>query len=270
MTKMLDPDVIDPVKLTATHAAKTPSPAGQLDLTKETLAPAGESGRGQKKPSGAMKTGALLLAPAILAAVGVGAFRSREHAREVEVSQLHEELAEARSAEAHVKQQLQNALAERGSLEKELKEALAEAKTAHRGEQAAKAVLKFLQDNLLLAMGNPTGWDKNGLGKEATLREAIDAAEAKAAAGFSDQPVVEASVREILGAAYLDLGDAHRAIQHYERALELREADLGADHPCTGDCRNQLAVAYRHAGRADDASRLFEVRPDKIKTGDSN
>lgn len=270
MTKTLEPDVIDPAQLTAAHAASAPPHDGQLDLTNETIASAGECNNGPKRPSAAMKMGAMLLVPAILAVAGVGAFRSREHARAAEVEQLHDELAKARNEETQVKQKLQDALAERVALEKELKEALAEVKTSRRNEQATKAVLRFLQDNLLLAMGNPTGWDKNGLAKEATLREAIDAAEAKAAAGLTDQPVVEASVREILGAAYLDLGDAHRAIGHYERALALREADLGADHPCTGDCRNQLAVAYRHAGRGDDASRLFEVHPEKTKSGAAN
>ena len=270
MAKTLEPDVIDPAQLTAPHAASALSNDGQLDLANETIVSAGECNNGPKRPSAAMKMGAMFVVPAILAVAGVGAFRSREHARVAEVEQLQEELAKARNEETQVKQKLQDALAERSSLEKELKEALTEAKTALRNEQASKAVLKFLQDNLLLAMGNPTGWDKNGLAKEATLREAIDAAEAKAAASLTGQPVVEASVREILGAAYLDLGDAHRAIRHYERALALREADLGSDHPCTGDCRNQLAVAYRHAGRGDDASRLFEVRPEKNKSGPAN
>lgn len=42
----------------------------------------------------------------------------------------------------------------------------------------------------------------------------------------------------------------------------MRESMLGDDHPDTDICRNQLAVAYRLAGRSDDASRLYDQNPD--------
>ncbi len=66
----------------------------------------------------------------------------------------------------------------------------------------------------------------------------------------------------MLGLAYLNVGDAARAVQEYERALALREAVQGDNHPETASCRNQLAIAYRIAGRTDQASRLFQLNPD--------
>ena len=85
--------------------------------------------------------------------------------------------------------------------------------------------------------------------------------ETKIGGAFADRPLSEASIRQIFGATYLDMGETAQAIRQYERALVLREAELGPDHADTGDCRNQLAVAYRRAGRADEASRLFHQTP---------
>jgi hypothetical protein len=54
------------------------------------------------------------------------------------------------------------------------------------------------------------------------------------------------------------LGEAAQAVKQYERALALREAMQGASQPDTSACRNQLAVAYRIAGRAAEGARLFD------------
>ena len=86
-------------------------------------------------------------------------------------------------------------------------------------------------------------------------------AESQVAETFADRPLAEASVREMLGLAYLNLGDAAQAVKQYERALALREAMQGVNHPDTAACRNQLAVAYRLAGRTAEAGRLFDRNP---------
>jgi tetratricopeptide (TPR) repeat protein len=70
--------------------------------------------------------------------------------------------------------------------------------------------------------------------------------------------LAEASIRETLGSTYLDLEEPAPAVKQLERALALREAMLGDDHPATLACRNKLAVAYRRAGRPADASRLYD------------
>jgi tetratricopeptide (TPR) repeat protein len=150
---------------------------------------------------------------------------------------------------------------------KELHQVQEEAREARRSEEETKAVLNFLK-NTLLAAGRPGGstlekafW-AGGQGKDVTLRKALDAAEAQVAKSFTEQPNAEASVREILGLAYLNLGDATQAIKEYERALELREASQGDTSTDTASCRNQLAIAYRLAGRPADAARQFDRNPD--------
>ena len=42
----------------------------------------------------------------------------------------------------------------------------------------------------------------------------------------------------------------------HEQTLAARERTLGPDHPSTLQSRNNLAIAYRDAGRGDDARRL--------------
>jgi tetratricopeptide (TPR) repeat protein len=146
-------------------------------------------------------------------------------------------------------------------------------KEAKRSEQELKAIIAFLKSKLL-ATGRPgdislpkafwygTQGKDVTVRKGLTLRQAVDEAESKIAEVFADRPTAEASVREILGLAYLNLGAAKEAVQQFERAFELREAVQGDNASETADCRNQLAVAYRLAGRHDEASRLFHHKPD--------
>ena len=65
---------------------------------------------------------------------------------------------------------------------------------------------------------------EGGLGEDATIRKAIDAAEPKIAAAFKDQPVVEAAVRDVLGMTYYHLGEPSLAIHQDERQETLRSA----------------------------------------------
>ena len=138
-------------------------------------------------------------------------------------------------------------------------------KAAQRSAEETKAVLAFVK-NKLLSAGRPgdvslaEAFRAGGQGKDVTLRKAVDAAEPQIAEAFADRPLGEASVREMLGSTYLNLGEPARAVTQYERAFALREA-IGINDPDTADCRNQLAVAYRLAGRSADASRLFDYNP---------
>ena len=100
-----------------------------------------------------------------------------------------------------------------------------------------------------------------GQGKDVTLRKAVDTAEPQVAAAFADRPLAEASIRELLGMAYLNVGEAARAVKQYERALALREAMHGVNHPDTADCRNKLAVAYRLAGQSGRGRPAVRPKP---------
>jgi hypothetical protein len=203
----------------------------------------------------------VLLAAATVAStsLAVWGMRAEKQAQAAE-QQAVDERNHARKAEEEAKHQRDKAL-EAGKATTEQREQARKAEEAARlSEQDTKAVLAFLEDNLLSA-GHAMGWGGNGQSKDLKLREAVDAAEAKIAETFADRPLVEASLREALGSTYLDLGEATQAVKQLERALALREAVLGADHASTGDCRNKLAVAYRLAGLTSEAGHLYDQNP---------
>lgn len=260
MTQTLAPKTSVPMNRADANAQAPLAADIQVDLISSAIKSPAAGKLARAKPIGMLVMAAWLV-PATLVGAGatiVGFQNSGENAKAV---QALEERDAARDAEARAKRKLEDMMAEQRAIKKERDRALAAEKAARRAEQNAKAVLTFLESKLLPATGNPESWAADGLGKEVTLLAAVKAAEAKAAGTFSDRPLVEASIREILGAAYLGLGEAEPAIEQYERALALRNAELGPDDPATGDCRNQLAVAYRRAGRADDTSGLFDTKP---------
>jgi hypothetical protein len=102
-------------------------------------------------------------------------------------------------------------------------------------------VLGFLKEDVLAA-ARPEG-QEGGLGTDVTVRKAVDQAEPKIVARFQDQPIIEADVRDTLGTTYLYLGEPPLAIRQYDRALKLRRARLGPDHPDTLTSRHNLAEA---------------------------
>jgi serine/threonine protein kinase/tetratricopeptide (TPR) repeat protein len=121
--------------------------------------------------------------------------------------------------------------------------------------QAQKAV-GFLQD-FVLAAARPKG-QQGGLGVDASIRAAIDAAEPRIGDRFRDSPMAEAAVRHSLGATYHCLGLPKQAATQFARALELRRSALGDDHALTLASMNGLALAYQAAGRLRDALPLLE------------
>jgi tetratricopeptide (TPR) repeat protein len=145
------------------------------------------------------------------------------------------------------------ALAESREEKKKTEAALAESKESLR---RAEAVLTFLTDDVLAAT-RPEG-QQGGLGKDVTVRKAIDAAEPKIAGAFRDQPLVEAEIRHTMGVTYWFLDEIPLAIRQIERAQELLESKLGPDHPNTLVNRTYLANVYLDAGRTEEAVRLNE------------
>jgi serine/threonine protein kinase len=163
---------------------------------------------------------------------------------------------QARTAEQAAVDERNRALTAEGEAKEQRDKAVAAEKATKRSEEDTKAVLDFFQDKVLSA-GRPEG-QEGGLGNQVTLRKAVDAAEPEIAKKFADRPLVEASIRNTLGLTYWFLGDSPHAIKQHERALPLREAKLGPDHPHTLTSRLNLALAYWSAGRTVDAIRLHE------------
>ena len=145
-----------------------------------------------------------------------------------------------------------------------------QAARAYRAEQAAKeekdsaeAMLKFFLDNVIAA-GRP-----ETLGKDVTLRQAIDAAESQIAKTFQDRPLLETSIRKKLGSTYNILGEPALAVQQLELAMALAQEKLGPEHPLTISALDTLGGAYIDAGKPEKILPFFEevFRLRKAKLG---
>jgi serine/threonine protein kinase len=172
-----------------------------------------------------------------------------EHAAKQEAVKAAAAAKEARDAEAEQRRQ---AVAERNR-------AVGAEKEAREQAAIATAVNAFLQQDLLRQADSSEQADRGFTAEpKLTLREALDRAAAKIGDRFKGQPLVDAAVREAIGAAYVGVGEARRAASHLERSRALRQEALGPDHPDTLTSMNNLALAYLHAGRLDKAVPLFE------------
>jgi serine/threonine protein kinase/tetratricopeptide (TPR) repeat protein len=149
--------------------------------------------------------------------------------------------------------------AERRAAQEQRQRAEEQRQRAEENERQAKAVLEFFQDKVLAA-GRPATKDQGGqgLGKDVSLRQAIDAATANLATAFPGQPLVEASIREVLGRTYYFLGEPPLRVQQHERALALRQATLGMKHPDTLASMSNLSEASLTVGKLDRALPLAE------------
>jgi tetratricopeptide (TPR) repeat protein len=130
--------------------------------------------------------------------------------------------------------------------------AVAEKRRADEESATAKAVVEFLQKDLLAQAGPSTQ-----ASPDLRVRTALDRAAAAISHKFEKQPVVEASIRETIGKTYQDLGIYGEAQAQLERALELRRHALGEEHPDTLASMTELAVLYQAEGKYAQAEDLF-------------
>jgi serine/threonine protein kinase len=123
----------------------------------------------------------------------------------------------------------------------------------------AQAVNRFLQDDLLRqAHRSAQAADMRGGNPDLTVREALDRAAAGIDQRFRDQPLVEAAIRIAISDAYASLRWHTLAVPHVEKAVALRRANLGIDHPETLCSMEALAGIYEWVGRSRDAVALKE------------
>jgi serine/threonine protein kinase/tetratricopeptide (TPR) repeat protein len=162
----------------------------------------------------------------------------------------------ARTAELAAGKDRDRAVAAEATAQANLVKAQGEETRARQSQAETKAVLDFFQTRVLAA-ARPKD-QAGGLGIDATIHQALDAAEPGIAQAFAGQPAVEASIRNTLGESYYFLGENAAALRQMQRALELLEEAHGPDHPSTLSALNNLALAYQAAGRRSEALPLHE------------
>jgi eukaryotic-like serine/threonine-protein kinase len=196
-------------------------------------------------------TGALVALVVSVIGLLIGAVVQARAKSALEATNL--QLTRANAATTKARNEAEAALGETKKAKRATEEVLAQSEESRK---RAEAVLTFLKDDVLAA-ARPEG-QEGGLGREVTVRKAVDSAEAKIAETFGDQPTVEAVVRDTLGLTYSYLGDDLLAIRQFERALKLRRAKLGSDHPDTLTSRSNLALSYYDVGRTEEALGMLE------------
>jgi serine/threonine protein kinase len=124
-------------------------------------------------------------------------------------------------------------------------------------EVETAAVLQFVE-NQIFAAARPEG-EAGGLGREVTLRRAIEAALPSIEKNFANQPLVEARLRLTLGRSFGCLGKPDLAAEQDEAARVIYTKMLGPDHPETLTSMAHLARDYADLDRSADALRLNET-----------
>ena len=116
---------------------------------------------------------------------------------------------------------------------------------AQREATKATAINEFLQETL--GSANP----RFGIGRDATILDALDVASERIGESFRDQPEIEAAVRNTIGLTYIELAEYDKAEPLLRSALEIRQGTFGDNHPDVVESLNSLAAL---AGDRNDLS----------------
>ncbi|MEM7157059.1 MAG: serine/threonine-protein kinase [Myxococcota bacterium] len=73
------------------------------------------------------------------------------------------------------------------------------------------------------------------------------------ARGISTDPLLEANALNDLGTVLHTKRESLRALEHFRRALEIREAILGGDHPNVAHAENNIGESLRVQGKLEEA-----------------
>jgi tetratricopeptide (TPR) repeat protein len=117
---------------------------------------------------------------------------------------------------------------------------------------SALAISDFLRNDLLEQASPESQPDR-----ELKLETILDRASENIAGQFDRQPLVEAALRQTIGATYVKLGKFAKGELHLKRAYELRSRELGDDNSETLMSLCDLATVIKYLGRYAEAEPIF-------------
>jgi eukaryotic-like serine/threonine-protein kinase len=148
-----------------------------------------------------------------------------------------------------------------------LARAVAERQRADEQAAIAKAVNEFLQNDLLKQAVSGEQADRGFEQQpDLTVKEALRRASDRASQRFTNQPAVEAEIRQTLGNAFAGLSEWKLAIPNLERAFTLRKQLAGPDAPESLSSMTALAKAYGSSGRIAESIALSEEALKRTKS----
>jgi serine/threonine protein kinase len=139
---------------------------------------------------------------------------------------------------------------------KERAKAVAARNEAIEDEKTALSVVEFFEHKVLAA-ARPKG-QEGGLGKEASLKDALIASLPALDTGFASRPLVEARIRSTFATTFYFLGDTNHCLEQFKRAHAIYQKVLGPDHAATLQSASELAQAYLEQDRAAEVLPLLE------------
>ncbi len=128
--------------------------------------------------------------------------------------------------------------------------------TAETREAETRAVLDFVT-NRIFAAARPEGVE-GGLGREVTLRQALNESLPFLENAFVEQPLIEAKLRMTLGLSYYFLGEDTVAHDQIQAARSLFSLHAATDDPDALWSVTFLAMTYSLQGRYAEAMKLNE------------
>jgi serine/threonine protein kinase/tetratricopeptide (TPR) repeat protein len=129
----------------------------------------------------------------------------------------------------------------------QLEEALAKRTAALKERDEAARKAQAVNDYLIVGMLASTN-PRNHQGKELTVRTVLDQAAAGVARAFAADPDREEVVRDMLGRAYVNLGQPREALTQFTARARLCRRLYGLTHRSTCDARVHRVTALRHCG----------------------
>ena len=130
---------------------------------------------------------------------------------------------------------------------------------ADRQAKVSQAVVDFLTNDVLTSTDpmKAKRW-------EITLSDVLDVASENLKTKFSNEPLVEASIRHTLGSTYLSMGKYPEAEPHIESTYRIRLSELGQEHSDTIASALSLGSLRLRQGNYKEAEQLsttsYEVR----------
>jgi serine/threonine-protein kinase len=95
------------------------------------------------------------------------------------------------------------------------------------------------------------------LGDTVTARDLLERGAARVDRELAAQPTVRATMLQVMGQVYNELGQFDRAISAWSQALALRRANLGPQHPDVAETLTRLAISTRALGQHETAAPLL-------------
>lgn len=180
---------------------------------------------------------------------------NEERARKNEIEAVENaELAEMARAEAV--ESAAEAQRQRDNAEERREEAESSRLAAQEAKANELAFSTFMVENIL-ASARPFG-QRGGLGIKTSVVQALEASEDQIETVFSERPMAEITTRVGIGDTWQSLGNYQRAIDHYIRASELIQEQLGEDDIEYWKIQSSLANAIGHQGELTQAIALQE------------